>query len=221
MLSVNGIRQLVQRTVFTALDLLFPPHCVGCERVGQLLCPHCLVSVKQAPERVIDGLDGICVRAEYDGVIRAAIHALKYERQPRLYQPLGMLLVQAVDHTDWLLDVVTAVPLHSNRLHERGYNQAALLGCFVAHAYDRPFFPAAVKRMRETPSQIHLNAQERRANVAGAFAADARLVAGKTVLIVDDVLTTGATLVACAEALRRAGAVRVMGAVMAGAQLSP
>lgn len=184
------------------------------------MCPHCLATVTQASARELPGLDGIRVRAQFEGAISAAIHAFKYNRQTRLVEPLGALLCEAVRDAGWPVDVVTAVPLHATRLRERGYNQAALLADYLARAQGWACIPAAVRRVRETASQVHLNAQERRANVAEAFAAEPEWVQGQRVLIIDDVLTTGATLCACAEAVRAAGATRVYGATVAGAVYS-
>lgn len=202
-------------------DLLFPPYCVGCERVGSLLCPHCLAAIKTPAPRAVSRLDGICTCAEYDGVIGAAIRALKYGRQTRLAEPLGGLLARAVFRAGWLVDLIAPVPLHPARLRDRGYNQAKLVSLYASRALAIPVRDSAVWRVRDTPSQVDLNARERRANVKGAFESDAEIVRGKSVLVVDDVLTTGATIGACAEALRRAGAVQVFGAAIAGAVLSP
>jgi len=214
---VSRVKLLAQHSTTIALDLLFPPYCVNCERVGSFLCPRCVQTILPAQPRIIDGLDGICVRAGFEGATRNAIHAFKYERQTRLAGPLGDLICQALQETAWPVDLVTAVPLHAARLRERGYNQAALIGQHVAFKQGWGFAANAIERVRETTSQTQLNAQERRANVQGAFRADGSLVAGKQVLVVDDVLTTGATLCACADALRAAGAIGVYGAAIAGA----
>jgi ComF family protein len=184
------------------------------------LCARCLATVTQAPVREVPGLDDIRVRANFEGAISAAIHAFKYKRQTRLVQPLGALLCETLQDVDWPVDVVLAVPLHAARLRERGYNQAALLADYLARAQGWACQPAAIRRVRETASQVHLNAQERRMNVADAFAADPECVRGQCVLIIDDVLTTGATLSACADAVRVAGATRVFGATVAGAVYS-
>ena len=214
---MDRITLLTQQAVTVALDLLFPPHCVHCERVGSFLCARCLAELTPASGREARGLDGARVRADFAGPVRSAIHAFKYDRQLRLVGPLGDLLCQALSDTDWAVDLVVPVPLHATRLRERGYNQAALLARQVAQTRGWAFAHDAVRRVRETASQVDLNAQERRANVDGAFVADSSAVARRHVLVVDDVLTTGATMSACADALRAAGAACVYGAAVAGA----
>ena len=202
-----------------ALDLLFPPHCAGCGRVGSFLCPHCISSLAEGPTRRVSLLDGVVVLGVYEGALRKAIHALKYQGIWRLADPLGELLseriVGAIGDVDW----VCAVPLHEKRQTERGYNQSALVAEAMAARCGWNYGDALLVRIRETQSQVNLGAQERRENVAGAFRAADHLVTGQRILIVDDVLTTGATIGACAQALRRAGAQQVWGAVLASADM--
>lgn len=215
--SRNRMLLVAHQLALDALDLLFPPHCVGCGRVGSLFCQHCLRQIAAPEARACTGLDAVCVAAAYDGAVSAAIKALKYDRQTRLAEPLGLLLANALRDTGWQVDIVVPIPLHPARNLKRGYNQAKLVSLQAAQALALPVDCAAVNRVRDTPSQVNLNAQERRANMQGAFEAQAQVVAGKSVLVVDDVLTTGATLSACAAALRLAGAARVYGATVAGA----
>jgi len=217
---LQNIKLLARHVAIVAVDLVFPPHCVGCDRVGSFLCSHCLSSIQPAPERSVPGFEQIRACAQYEAGIRAAIHALKYERQVRLAGPLGDLLISMVQDAMWPIDLVTAVPLHSTRLRERGYNQAGLLGRYLAQGMGWGFEPAALRRVRATESQVGLTMWERQENVASAFAADAGIVRDRCVLVIDDVLTTGATLGACAEALRTAGAAQVFGAAVAGAVYS-
>ncbi len=208
---------LTRQVAHLALDLLFPPHCVHCDRVGSLLCPHCLRTVEAAAPRHVAGLDGVRAAVQYSGAVRSAIHAFKYEGVTRLLDTLEAWLCTALNAANWPVEMVTAVPLHTRRLRERGYNQAALLAEALAAWHGWDFAPRALSRTRETVSQVNLSARERRQNVAGAFVADSAVFSGRRVLVVDDVLTTGATLAACAEALRAAGASQVFGLTVAEA----
>lgn len=155
---------------------------------------------------------------DHAGAARAAIHALKYDGLRRLAPTIAAWIREALHATAWPIDLVTVVPLHVNRLVERGYNQSELLAQHVVPLYPGSAFkPDAVTRVRETASQAQLNAQARQENVVGAFVANEDVVAARCVLVIDDVLTTGATLGACATALRAAGAKQVFGAAAAGA----
>jgi ComF family protein len=152
------------------------------------------------------------------GVLRRAIHRLKYVGQTQLAEPLGALLA------DWWLahplrvDLLAPTPLHPARERQRGFNQATLLARRLSRAAGIPCAEHLVRRQRDTRPQVGLNARERAQNVAGAFIADAGAVAGRRILLIDDVCTTGATLEACATALRAAGAADVWGLVVARAR---
>jgi ComF family protein len=164
-------------------------------------CPTCAT---QAP-----GFDYARSAALYEGPLREAIHALKFGRRRALASPLGDLTVQqcAVSLPDGI-DALSPVPLARARERERGFNQAALLARRIGRRLDIPIRSRWLARVRSTRPQSDLSAAERRANVCDAFRASAR-VAGCHVLVVDDILTTGATLDACARALRAAGARRI------------
>ena len=217
--GAERIRLLTRQVVDVALDLLFPPHCVHCGRVGSLFCPHCLRTVTPASRRRVVALDDVRAAVNYSEAVRAAIHAYKYEGVRHLAVVFSHWLCEVLRGVNWRVEMVTAVPLHAKRLRDRGYNQAALLARELSVRYGWPFVPEALMRIRETASQAQLSARERRQNVAGAFLARPEIVMGRRVLVVDDVLTTGATLSACAEALRVAGAARVFGVTVAGAVL--
>ena len=116
---------------------------------------------------------------------------------------------------NWKVDIVVPIPLSLSRQSERGYNQAGLLAWPLALALGIYYQPKAISRIRETRPQVGLKAHERAENVKGAFSANEKLVEGKTILIIDDVTTTGATLSASAQAAIEAGAERVFGLTLA------
>jgi ComF family protein len=152
--------------------------------------------------------------AFFEGNLRKAIHAFKYEHRPELAAVLASLLSGYLSAHPLPVDVLAAVPLHSTRERMRGYNQALLLARALGAQTHLPVWEGALTRVRETRSQIELDAAERHANVQGAFDADAH-VDGARVLLIDDVCTTGATLDACSVALKQRGAKSVWGLALA------
>lgn len=157
----------------------------------------------------------------YGGAIARAIVRFKYEKRPDLARPLGDLLWSTVaPHASELRAwVVVPVPLHADRLAERGYNQAGLLASRMAWRLGAPVRAMALARLHDTLRQATLERAARITNVADAFhVRQPRSVAGRPVLLVDDVRTTGSTLRACAAALRAAGAAQVRAAVLAQAE---
>jgi ComF family protein len=151
------------------------------------------------------GFDAAYSFGAYEGTLRELIHLFKYGRIRTLAKPLGEHLASAIPG-DQRFDLIVPVPLHWRRRFQRGFNQAALLAASIARRYAMPVV-AVVRRRRATASQAGLSNPRRRANVAGAFVVPRRSkVEGRRILLVDDVLTTGATASACAAALKRAGA---------------
>lgn len=147
--------------------------------------------------------------AVYEGQLREALHALKFSGRRALAGPLAELAAeQCRASLPSGIEALIPVPLARERERERGFNQAALLARRIGRRLGVPIRPRWLARLRATRPQSDLSAAERRANVRGAFRASPR-VAGRHVLVVDDILTTGATLDACARALRDAGAFRV------------
>ncbi|MBI3281959.1 MAG: ComF family protein [Acidobacteria bacterium] len=164
--------------------------------------------------RGLQGFDAVFCYGEYEGPLRGLIHLLKFGGVRPLGSVLGRLLLQALPR-EQRFDAVVPMPLHWFRLWRRGFNQSLLLARFVSKRLQVPVINGA-RRRRSTAPQSGLTNAERRANVTGAFAVRRRdRVAGKHILLVDDVLTTGATASACAAALKRAGARRVTVAAVA------
>jgi ComF family protein len=166
-------------------------------------------------DKPIAELDGAEVAHLYDGALRPAIHALKYRRRRRLAIPLGDMMAVHLWAHPLRADALLPVPLHPERQRERGYNQSELLAERVSIACGLPILRAGLERVRATTKQARQSSvQARRENMRGAFAwRGGRLP--RHILLVDDVLTTGATLAECAEALRAAGSVEVRALALA------
>jgi len=204
------------------LDLVFPPRCPGCRARGFLVCPRCLDRCRSlrldsdpevgraAPNTLLTTLRGAY---QYDEPLRAAIHTFKYRRRRSMAGPLGELLLEALPEEAFRCDAIVAAPLHPSRMRERGFNQSALLAEAIAVLLDKPVLDA-LQRTRATDQQVGKDRREREANVRGAFAWRGA-PPPTTVLLVDDVLTTGATMRECARALRGAGAREVHGLALA------
>lgn len=152
--------------------------------------------------------------ARYAGTVREALHAFKFLGQATLAAALSELILEVcAGEARRLGDLVVPVPLHPERERARGYNQSALLARRLAHRLRLPCQMRALERRRATRAQTELTGRERRRNVLGAFsAAEPRVVRDRHVVLVDDVLTTGATVAECARVLIRAGA-RTVGVV--------
>jgi ComF family protein len=150
--------------------------------------------------------------AYFEGVLREAVHCLKYSGRTVLAEPLGELMAAYWMQHPTPVDLVVPVPLHPTRLRERGYNQAALLAREMARRVGLVVEERTLIRQRATASQVELDSRQRKKNVFDAFCCCDNSLTGKRVLLIDDVCTTGATLEACAVALY-AGEVRSLQAL--------
>ncbi len=213
-----------------ALHLLLPPACVVCRRPGAIICQGCESSLTFfSPEacpgcgrrlpapglpcawcggrmRPLREIRAVC---RFEGAAQAAVHALKYDGLFGVAQPLGAMMAARYPPWRQAPHMAIAIPLHPERVRERGYNQATHLARRLCREVGLPLDEGALWRTRNTAPQVGLSRSERRQNVAGAFAADAERVRGKRLLLIDDVCTSGATLAAAAEALLESGATGV------------
>jgi ComF family protein len=155
--------------------------------------------------------------AIYSGSLRKAILSLKKRQNVALGSAFATRLGRLLSSQHWQPNLVISIPLAKDRQLERGYNQAALLAMPLAEATEMNYQVGGLARVRETSPQFALTARDRWQNLQSAFLAEASLVANKSVLLVDDIMTTGATMNAAAKALREAGAVKVYGLTLARA----
>lgn len=209
-----------------------PPHCPRCgdplpDRGFQVICDGCYDALalwdrwRPLPMRFDSGEDRILREAaalgEYAGPLRDAVHRLKFRSQRRLGLALGYVMgAVAMGHPQVArVDGVVPVPLHPQRAWQRGFNQADILAQGTARMLGCPVTPV-LERRRATGQQAILGEEERVLNVRGAFAApDPKSVRGKSLLLIDDVVTTGATLREAAAALKAAGAAHVFALALA------
>jgi ComF family protein len=233
---MGGAGTVVGKLGQAILEFVFPSRCVTCDSGGAFLCDDCAASlVAAAPPRCPacwrlspagdrcaacrvepPPFDGLRAAFVYEGVAREAVQSLKYRGMTALGAPMAAFLAKAVRGYDLTADVIVPVPLAGLRERTRGYNQAAVLAQALGRELGLPVRSRALRRSRNTAPQARsADAQERSRNVAGAFRARPGEVAGRRVLLVDDVTTTGATLGACASALKEGGARSVWGLAFA------
>ena len=211
-----------------ALDMVFPPRCVYCGRLGSWLCDQCQEEAqpigpdicircgnpltvrglcqqcRQDPPDPLRGIRGVFF---YNGPIAQSIRSLKYHGVRPLAPILAAHLASYIEEHPVPFDGVIPVPLHPEKLASRGFNQSELLAGGVTETLGMPLRTDLLERTRATRPQAQLNRRQRLQNVADAFAPiEGVRLHGETLLLIDDVATTGATLRACARALRRAGA---------------
>lgn len=217
-------------------DALLPQRCPGCgvpaaaarllcevcaARIPRLrvpLCARCLAAGREPSGCARHRAFAVHAAWLFDERAAAVVHALKYHDRPGLAAPLGAEMAACLPPAWRRPDLVAEVPLHPARLRERGYNQSAALADALADALGAPRLPGSLRRVRATRPQARLGPAARRANLAGAFAIERPAwLRGRRVLLVDDVVTTGATLDAALAALHDAGAVAA-GATLAWAQ---
>ena len=219
--------------VSAALDFVFPIACLGCGKEGAYLCPNCrtdLPTLKPPycalcaqPQSATPchwcrtaplSLDGIIAPFLMEGAVREAVLQLKYRQVRGLAGVLAPLLQHRWQSAGLPGDLMAPVPLHPRRLRKRGYNQSALLAKATSRGLGIEYQESALVRTRDTMPQVGLSREQRMLNVQDSFRCGPG-VAGRCVVLVDDVATTGSTLSAAAQALRTAGADSVWGLALA------
>ena len=233
---LTGARTLVR----SASDIVFPrvcPSCLGDLPPGtSLACRSCLDRLVHVDEwddayrealrrlRQEDAVSELVAAwyFEREGPLRALMHALKYRGMTSLGVEFGRALGERICEAGLAESgILVPLPLHPSRMRERGFNQCTHIARGVAGVTGRPLHGGLLRRSRFTPSQTPLGVEERRENVRGAFALRRRArsaIEGKTILLVDDVVTTGATMRSCAGLLRASGARSVVACAVAVAR---
>ena len=208
------------------IDLLFPPVCGGCGKNGMRWCRECQSRVPFITHPFCQSCgipsknDSVCEKCQsnppayrmmrswavFDYPVQNALHTLKYRRNAGIGESLALHVSEFVRSLDWKVDLLIPVPLGKKRLKARGYNQVELVAEPLAYEIGWQYAPAALWKSRETRSQVGLSISQRKENVLGAYQADPEIVNCKSVLLMDDVATTGSTIQSCSRALLNAGA---------------
>jgi len=210
-------------------NLIFPPKCIFCNKIFDsntdiYICKDCYSAIEFKEGGFIksgtghDYFDSIVCVCEYTGIVKDAIKRYKFSNKPAYYRTFsGLLLSKIKEMTDYrLFDTIISVPLHPIRERARGYNQSFLISMELSRQLGIKEGSKLLSRTKNTHSQSLLQRKDRLINVKGAFMVnDASKIKGKTVLLVDDVLTTGTTLNECSRVLKQAGAGKIIVAVVA------
>jgi competence protein ComFC len=224
------------------LNLIFPRLCFGCQKRGKYLCNSCLrekvyvnwiqkchvcssetrlgLVHKECLERTyIDGLIWICL---YEGVVERLLKDVKYSLVSDILNEISQIMCKFLRYYNINRDLlIIAVPIHKNKLKNRGFNQAGILAKLVAKSLNLEFYDVLV-RVRKTKTQVGLSQMEREINLKNAFVIMPKymhLIKDRSILIVDDVYTTGSTLNECAKVLKESGAKEVIGFTFAKSRI--
>lgn len=220
------------------IELLFPRRCVGCGRQGELLCGACWLKVDFLYDQTCvecgraavggvthpgcrrpGGLDGLWCLARYRGPMRLIVRGLKYSYLTVISDLIEQLILYYIERETMYLPaaVLMPAPVHRQVLRKRGYNQAEVIAEELARVWGLPILRDVVVKTRANVSQTRLNRQQRKLNVKGVFdwgidlEEAGKLLAGQKVIVVDDVVTTGATMSEMAGLLKKSGVSEVWG----------
>lgn len=219
-----------------AIDFFFPQSCLGCGKVGDFICFRCSKKLS----RLLPPICQRCGRSEssgmycrecwgthnhihsirsvfvFEGIIRRAVHEFKYRNLRSMAVCLSQYMADYFVEYELVADVLLPVPMHENRLQRRGYNQSELLAGQLSGMISVPVRGDLIRRVRDNKPQARTTrVEERRSNMENAFTCISNEVSGKDIIIIDDVCTSGATLEACAAALKLKGANQISGFTLA------
>lgn len=214
--------QAIQSVFKEVKDIIYPNNCIICNKYVEdsrdCICKRCFSKFEPTwledwidKLRFSDGIDEVYSGWYATGSINDLVHNIKYHNQPRIGEELGRRMateipIDELEH----IDLITAVPLNSVRNRERGYNQSEWIGKGLSKAWNVPYQGNLLKRIKYTHTQTDLSATERKLNMEDAFSSSIK-IDSLSIAIVDDVITTGATLSACAVVLKKCGANKITG----------
>ncbi len=213
------------------INVVYPPKCIFCQKlldhdVALHICPACYAKLpiigkvvhKTSPDEDENYCDGVISIFEYTGMVKESLIRFKFYNKPSYYRTYAKLLADKIGKISDAnkYNMVLSVPLHKHKEFSRGYNQAYLISKALSRILRLPERSHLLKRDRYTEAQSLLDKQKRNQNVRGAFTVTKPTkVRGCTILLVDDILTTGSTLEECSRVLKQAGAERVFAVVVA------
>lgn len=223
------MRKIIKKIKQFLLDLILPIECLGCQKEGEYFCIDCqqklkinteIESHKLSADLICPSLEKVFIAGNYeDPLLKNLITNYKYHFLSPLSIPLGKFLVEFWKQLNTLPDfnssaLITPIPLSKQRYRWRGFNQAELLARLLAENFNY-LLCLDLKRKKHCHPQVELNEKKRLENVRQAFSWQGPNLSGKTIILIDDVTTTGATLEAAAEALKKAGPQKIYGLVLA------
>ena len=223
--GLYGVLRMLEKLI----SILYPPRCVFCRALLDAgteveICEKCYNKLPFMDDEVLRAYkgfkycDGVVCVFKYDGIVKESLIRYKYYGKPGYCRAYGILLAKKVKKMTNIgdFDIIISVPLYKSRMGSRGYNQSFLISKMLSGHTGVKEGSGLVSRVRDTGTQSLLKRRQRIVNVKDAFKiTDAAKVRGKSVLLVDDILTTGSTLDECGRALKEAGALKVTAAVIA------
>lgn len=222
-------KRAIEFVIKAFINLVYPPYCILCDswlgNESSIICHACWERLKhqclpfnlspadyQSFSRRLF-FDKAIACWDFNPELQQIIHSFKYQGMRSLSEYLGSVMAQAVvqDEQYRIADLIIPVPLYSARKRERGYNQSFLLGKKVSELTGIRLEPKLLRRVKDTKTQTKLNIHQRTVNVSQAFRVkNPEIISGKSIILIDDVITTGATLNACAQELKAEGAKKVL-----------